>query len=160
MRKEILTCSAHDTRLLGETLGKSIRSPLAVALSGDLGTGKTTFVQGLARGLGVPDRYYVTSPTYTIINEYPGRLPLYHLDLYRLGSVDDLEYLGFDEIASSEAVIIVEWPDLIDEAIMVFDMEIRITTDQNFNRKFSMVASGLDAVNLLQNLSIFNNHQE
>jgi tRNA threonylcarbamoyladenosine biosynthesis protein TsaE len=78
------TRSPEDAHYLGKTIGRQINAGTVIALTGDLGSGKTTMVQGLARGLEVPEDYYITSPTYTLINEYPGRHSLYHVDLYRL----------------------------------------------------------------------------
>ena len=141
-----------ETQSLGERLGRLITGRLVVTLNGDLGSGKTTFVQGVARGLDVPQDCYVTSPTYTIINEYPGRLPLYHMDLYRLDSTDELIYLGLDEILCSQAVTIVEWPDLLIQDGTAVDLEITLLTDKNFHRKIIMNASGLAGTNLLKNL--------
>ena len=85
----IETKSVADTQRLGQQIGRLINEPTTIALIGDLGSGKTAFVQGLARGLEVPSTYYITSPTFTLVNEYPGRLPLYHIDLYRLETVGD-----------------------------------------------------------------------
>jgi len=84
-----------------------------LALEGDLGAGKTTFTQGLARGLGV--RNVVNSPTFTIIKEYQGRLPLYHMDVYRVG--DDVDSLGLDDYFFGEGVCVVEWASLIEEVL-------------------------------------------
>ena len=146
-----LYCTSHtQTQAVGEKLGTLISSRMVIALYGDLGAGKTTFVQGLARGLGVPDTYYVTSPTYTLINEYPGRITLYHMDLYRLGDIDELEYLGFDDIISSQGAMVVEWPDILGTNLVVFDLEITITTDMAFNRKINIKPSGRDGTNLLK----------
>ena len=140
----------------GEQLGSMISSAMSISLSGELGAGKTTLVQGMAKGLGVPDNYYVTSPTYTIINEYPGRINLCHMDLYRLGSMDELDYLGFDEIVSSGSVIVVEWPELLEtkDNFMEFDLKIILETDKKFNRKINLIAPGLEGVNLLKNFSL------
>lgn len=150
-----LHSSSHEqTKKIGTTLGSLITGRMAIALYGDLGTGKTTFVQGFARGLGVPESYYVTSPTYNIINEYPGRIDLCHMDLYRLASVDELEYIGLDDIVASDCVIIIEWPDIIDKSYINFDLTIKISTDHQFNRDISLIASGLEGVNLLRNFSV------
>ncbi|SMC35667.1 tRNA threonylcarbamoyladenosine biosynthesis protein TsaE [Desulfocicer vacuolatum DSM 3385] len=150
-----LYCTSHNrTQAAGEKLGSLISSRMTMALHGDLGAGKTTFVQGIAKGLGVPDTYYVTSPTYTLINEYPGRVPLYHMDLYRLGDIDELEYLGFDEIISSPGAIVVEWPEILGSHFVKFDLDITIKTDKAFNRKIIIKASGLDGTNLLRELSV------
>jgi len=150
-----LYCPSHtQTQAVGEKLGTLISSRMVIALHGDLGAGKTTFVQGLAKGLGVPDTYYVTSPTYTLINEYPGRVPLFHMDLYRLGDIDELEYLGFDDIISSQGAMVVEWPDILGPHLVAFDLDITITTDKDFNRKIIIKPSGLDGINLLKNFSL------
>ncbi len=141
---------------IGEKLGSLISSSVFVSLSGELGAGKTTLVQGMAKGLNVPDNYYVTSPTYTIINEYPGRINLCHMDLYRLGSTDELDYLGFDEIVSSGGVIVIEWPELLEykKNFICFDLKIVFKTDKRFNRKINLIASGLEGINLLRNFSL------
>ncbi len=154
MKISITTYSGIETMELGKKFGSLISSAMSVSLSGELGTGKTTFVQGIAKGLNVPDNYYITSPTYTIINEYPGRLRLCHMDMYRLGSVDELNYLGFDEIVSLGGVIVVEWPELLESEgkIICFDLKIILETDKEFNRKINFVASGLEGINLLKKL--------
>ncbi len=154
MTLEITTTSDKKTREFGERLGRMITSNMTIALSGGLGSGKTTFVQGVATGLGVPDNYYVTSPTYTIINDYPGRLPLFHIDLYRLASADDLEAIGFDEIIDSDGVIMIEWPGLIGKKLLTFDLSIDFHTIDHLYRKISLNASGLDAANLINRLSV------
>ncbi|MEA1968533.1 MAG: tRNA (adenosine(37)-N6)-threonylcarbamoyltransferase complex ATPase subunit type 1 TsaE [Thermodesulfobacteriota bacterium] len=152
MKVEITSTSDQTTRNLGEKTGRLISSKIAIGLAGDLGAGKTTFVKGMAKGLGVPDNYYITSPTYNIINEYPGRIKLCHMDLYRLSTSDELEDLGFDEIVESNAAIIIEWPGIIDKALICFDIDITIRTDKNFNRKISLIGSGLKAEKLLKKL--------
>jgi tRNA threonylcarbamoyladenosine biosynthesis protein TsaE len=94
----------------GERLGRAAHPPLLFAISGNLGTGKTTLVQAICRGAGV--RGEVTSPTYALVHEYTGALgPVYHLDLYRLDSPRDLTNIGWDDIVSSHAIVLVEWPD-------------------------------------------------
>lgn len=153
MSVELYSTTHDQTQALGKKIGTRIISPMIISLKGNLGAGKTTFVQGLARGLGVPETYYVTSPTYTIINEYPGRLTLFHMDLYRLGEIDELEYLGFDDIMASPGVIIVEWPDILGNHLVSFDLKINITTDPDFNRKIIFKPSGLEATNLLRDFS-------
>jgi tRNA threonylcarbamoyladenosine biosynthesis protein TsaE len=88
-----------------------ISAGTVICLTGDLGSGKTSFVQGLATGLGVPDDYYITSPTYVLINEYPGRYPLFHVDLYRIEDPVDFEDIGLYEILHGKGVVAVEWAD-------------------------------------------------
>jgi tRNA threonylcarbamoyladenosine biosynthesis protein TsaE len=107
---ELHTNGADETRALGEMLGRVLRSQDArgevAALSGPLGAGKTCFVQGLARGLDAGG--YVRSPTFVLVHQYPGPLPLYHVDLYRLAS-PDLETLGLEEIMEGDGVTAIEW---------------------------------------------------
>ena len=110
-RWSTLTASPAQTRALGRRLGQLAHPGLLVLLAGDLGVGKTCFAQGVAAGLGTPAAQPVTSPTYTLLNIHQGRLPLYHFDLYRLARVGDLEELGYDEVAESDGVTLVEWAD-------------------------------------------------
>jgi tRNA threonylcarbamoyladenosine biosynthesis protein TsaE len=110
-RWSTLTADPAETRELGCRLGRLARPGLLVLLAGDLGTGKTCFAQGVARGLDIPAGQPVTSPSYTLLNIYQGRLPLYHFDLYRLSRVEDLEEFGYDEAAESDGVTLIEWAD-------------------------------------------------
>lgn len=112
---EIITHTPDQTSALGRCLGQKIKKGLPLRLRGDLGSGKTCFVQGLARGLDVPKAYDITSPTYTLINEYPGRLPLFHVDLYRLEGSVDAEMIGLWEIFDMDAVAAVEWSERLAE---------------------------------------------
>ena len=93
----------------GEAFGRAARAPLLVTIRGDLGAGKTTLAQAICRGLGVRDE--VTSPTYALVHQYAGRAPVYHLDLYRLSGPADLTNIGWDDIMSAGAVVLVEWPE-------------------------------------------------
>ena len=94
----------------GERFGRAARPPLVVTLNGELGAGKTTLARAICRGYGVVDE--VTSPTFTLVHEYRGaRSPVYHLDLYRLKGPDDLANIGWDEIMSAEALVLIEWPE-------------------------------------------------
>jgi len=105
-----LLVSEKELREWGERLGESSQPPLIITLAGELGTGKTTLAQAICRGYGVQGE--VTSPTYALVHEYSAdRSPVYHLDLYRLESPAQLTNLGWDEIMSSDALVIVEWPD-------------------------------------------------
>jgi len=128
--------SVAETQALGKALGSVLAAGDIVCLSGDLGAGKTAFVQGVAAGMGIND--YVTSPTYTLINEYPGRIPLYHMDVYRLGDIDELADLGFEEYLDGSGVVLIEWADLIAVALPrdVLWVEIAVTGDETRNIKF------------------------
>lgn len=122
---EFLTHSPEETELLGETLAKKLMGGEILAYRGDLGAGKTAFTRGLARGLGISDR--VTSPTYTIVNEYEGgRLPLFHFDMYRLDSADDLFDIGWEDYLLRGGVCAVEWSENVPEAMAdAITVEIR-----------------------------------
>ncbi len=97
------------TMALGEKLGRLLKGGEVISLSGDLGAGKTHFAKGVARGLEITGT--VTSPTFTLINEYSGRLPLYHVDAYRLAGIEEAYDLGLEEYIYGEGVTLVEWPD-------------------------------------------------
>uniref|UniRef100_A0A832A2P7 tRNA threonylcarbamoyladenosine biosynthesis protein TsaE n=1 Tax=Desulfacinum infernum TaxID=35837 RepID=A0A832A2P7_9BACT len=103
--------SPEASMALGEAVGKRLVSGDVVALWGELGAGKTLLTQGIARGLGVPAGTAVTSPTFTLINEYEGRLRLYHMDGYRLGDPDELETLPWREALFGDGVAVIEWPE-------------------------------------------------
>lgn len=115
----------EESKDFGIKLGKFLKSGDIVCLNGDLGAGKTTISKSIGLGLGVND--YITSPTFNLINEYQGRLTMYHFDVYRLDNVDDLYDLGFDEYFYGNGVCVIEWADRIEEVIpkerIVLDIE-------------------------------------
>lgn len=108
---EFVSSSAEETERLGVTLGASIPVPGVVLLRGTLGVGKTTFARGLARGLGLGDPATVNSPSFTLVNIYAGRVPIYHADLYRLRSLRDIYSIGIDDFAGRQGVTIIEWSE-------------------------------------------------
>ena len=113
---EFLTYSPEQTEKVGAALGKILPAGTVLAYRGDLGAGKTAFTRGLARGLGC--REQVTSPTYTIVNEYlGGRLPLFHFDMYRLGSSDDLWDIGWEDYLERGGICAVEWSENVEDAL-------------------------------------------
>ena len=113
---EFLTNSPEETEKVGAALGKILAPGTVIAYRGDLGAGKTAFTRGLARGLGYPEP--VTSPTYTIVNEYlGGRLPLFHFDMYRLRSSDDLFDIGWEDYLERGGICAVEWSENVDDAM-------------------------------------------
>jgi len=150
MGLSITTASAPETFKLGEKLGRSISSPLVITLTGDLGSGKTVLVQGLARGLEVPEAYYVTSPSYTLINEYPGRLTLYHADLYRLAGGADLEDLELLDLVNGKGVVAIEWADRINVQELGAYLKISIATTGATSRKIQLLDAGQDRSDLLR----------
>ncbi|MDI6775938.1 MAG: tRNA (adenosine(37)-N6)-threonylcarbamoyltransferase complex ATPase subunit type 1 TsaE [Syntrophales bacterium] len=110
---KLISEDPQETFSLGKVLGENLHAGDVVALVGELGAGKTCLTQGIARGLGVPECYQITSPTFTLINEYPGRFVLYHLDMYRLSGVGDLEELGYEEYFGGDGVLVIEWAEKI-----------------------------------------------
>lgn len=113
---EFVTHSREETAALGGRLADALKTGRVVAFTGDLGAGKTAFVSGMARALGVEER--VTSPTFTIVNEYEGgRLPLFHFDMYRLGGADELFHIGWEDYLARGGVCAVEWSENVAGAI-------------------------------------------
>lgn len=111
--RSMTTHSAGETAAFGARLGRSMDGGLCVGLVGPLGAGKTQFVRGVAAGLDVPADVVVNSPTFVIVNEYPGRLYIYHIDAYRLCGAEELSAVGFEEMVRDSAVVLVEWADRV-----------------------------------------------
>jgi tRNA threonylcarbamoyladenosine biosynthesis protein TsaE len=147
---QITTRTPEETQQCGKTIGKGIEQPLVIGLSGELGSGKTAFVQGLAAGLDVPGEYYITSPTFTLINEYPGRFPLFHIDLYRLGGTSDLEDIGLDEVLYNPAVTAIEWAEKMSDDLPAEHLTITFEITDNDCRRISLIAYGQVVVNLIK----------
>jgi tRNA threonylcarbamoyladenosine biosynthesis protein TsaE len=147
---QITTHSVAETQNLGRILGATLKQALIIALTGELGSGKTAFVQGLARGLDVSERYYITSPTFTLINEYPGRHRLFHVDLYRIEHNPELEEIGLDEVLNQDAVIAIEWADKLpgDTLSDHLALQFKLTGDES--RQIDIFAYGQPAGNLLK----------
>ena len=124
---QITTHSADDTQALGQKLASRLAPGDVIAYFGDLGAGKTAFTRGLAQGLGITDP--VTSPTYTIVNEYlSGRIPLFHFDMYRLSSSDELFDIGWEDYLSRGGVCAVEWSENVEDALQD---AIRVTIEKD-----------------------------
>ena len=124
----IETNSPEETFRVGKELGEKAYAGQVFTLTGELGVGKTVFTQGLAKGLGIEEP--VNSPTFTIIQEYDGgRLPFYHFDVYRIGDVEEMEEVGFDDYVMGEGVSLIEWADLIREILPEKRTEILIEKD-------------------------------
>jgi len=147
------TTSLEESVELGRRLGRAIRTSMLIALRGELGAGKTAFVKGLARGLDVPEDQYVTSPTYTLINEYSGRTPLFHVDLYRLESYDDFENIGLFDILAQKGVIAMEWPERMGVDLPDDRLDIRFEISGKRTRIISLTPCGHKAKDLLQELA-------
>ena len=149
---QITTRTSDETQKLGKKIGKWIEHPLVIGLSGDLGSGKTVFVQGLAEGLEVPDQYYITSPTFTLINEYPGRFPLFHIDLYRLDGISDLEDIGLDELLYDQGVIAIEWAEKMSHDLPAEHLAMTFEITDDDHRRISLIAYGHNLTNLIKAL--------
>ncbi|MBU4319167.1 MAG: tRNA (adenosine(37)-N6)-threonylcarbamoyltransferase complex ATPase subunit type 1 TsaE [Proteobacteria bacterium] len=140
---QITSRSVEDTFAMGETVGRAVSEPVLILLTGDLGSGKTAFVQGLGKGLEVFENYYITSPSYTLINEYPARIPLFHVDLYRLNGPDDFESAGIYHILEDEShVVAMEWADLMDEALLPDPMTVNFTIGNHESRMIEISFGG------------------
>jgi tRNA threonylcarbamoyladenosine biosynthesis protein TsaE len=126
MRLELRTETAEETRAVGEALAGLLEAGDAVVLTGELGAGKTTLVQGVARGSGVQE--HVVSPTFTLVREYAGRLDLTHVDVYRLDRVQDVVDLGLDELGDGRSVLLVEWGDAIEDLLPGDRLRVELTT--------------------------------
>ena len=140
---QFITHSLEETELLGQRLGETLSGGEIVAYQGGLGAGKTAFTRGLARGLGISMR--VTSPTYTIVNEYTGgRLPLFHFDMYRLGSAEELFDIGWEDYLARDGVCAVEWSENVQEA-MQDAITVRMEKRSENTRCIRIEGSALDA---------------
>ena len=130
----IETNSPEETHAFGKKLGMEAQAGQVYCLNGDLGVGKTVFTQGFAAGLGIQEP--VNSPTFTIVQEYDdGRLPLYHFDVYRLGDVDEMDEIGYEDCFYGEGVCLIEWADLIQEILPpdVIAIEIEKNLEKGFD---------------------------
>lgn len=140
--KKIHSNSTEETEAIGEKLAGALQGNEVIALYGGMGMGKTAFVRGLARGLGVSAE--VSSPTFALVHEYRGRIPLYHFDMYRVGGWDDLYSTGFFDYLDSGAVLVIEWSENIESALP--DGVIRITLEKgNGEQERTLTIEGMEA---------------
>lgn len=109
--KKFITNSTEETVNVGYKLGRLLNKGDIITLTGDLGAGKTAFTGGIAAGLGI--KGYITSPTFTIVNEYEGELPLYHFDVYRIADPDEMFEIGFEEYLEGSGIVVIEWADMV-----------------------------------------------
>ena len=133
---EFHTKSPAETRAIAETFASSLRGGEVIALQGDIGVGKTVFTKGLAAGLGITSN--VTSPTFNIVRQYNGRLPLYHFDVYRITDPDEVLEIGFEEYLYRGAVVVIEWPELISDLIPQDAITITIEREEEDGRRISI----------------------
>ena len=134
------TFTPDETERIGYDIGKAAMPGEIYCLSGDLGVGKTVFTKGFAKGLGIDD--HITSPTFTIINEYYGRLPLYHFDVYRVADPEEMDYIGSDEYFFGQGVCLIEWAELISDIIPENAKWIKIEKDLDKGLDYRKITVG------------------
>ncbi len=133
-KKTFKTESPEETQALGEQLGKTLKSGDVIALIGDLGTGKTCLTQGIARGVGIAPDEVVSSPSYILINEYNGTVPIYHIDLYRLENAEEIAELGLSEYIEGDGICIIEWAERMANGLPDICIKIYITWEDENTR--------------------------
>jgi tRNA threonylcarbamoyladenosine biosynthesis protein TsaE len=160
MPERVLQTTSEKASLeLGRRIGEQLEAGDVVALWGELGAGKTLMARGIAWGLGVPSMVRITSPTFTVINEYEARLHLYHLDLYRIANEDDLDTIPWREVLYGNGVAVVEWPERLGQALPEDRLDVyleiisetvrRITIEargQSYQTRFEVASLGLDNI--------------
>lgn len=137
---EIVTAAAEETFALGEALGRRLEAGDVVTLSGDLGAGKTAIAQGIAAGLGVTEP--VSSPTFALVHEYRGRMRVWHLDVYRLRGPEELADLSWDDLLLDRGVLLVEWPERIQEALPPERLDLALEYVDETRRKIAFQPRG------------------
>lgn len=152
---EIRSAGAGETLAIGARLGRLLEPGDFIALTGDLGAGKTQFVKGLAIGLDICSAEPVTSPTYTLLNIHEGRFPLYHFDLYRLEGEDDILSLGFEEYIKGNGACVVEWAERLGTLMPEERLSVIIFQEGTDNRLIRFDPTGYRAKELVRRLFVF-----
>jgi tRNA threonylcarbamoyladenosine biosynthesis protein TsaE len=129
--------SYEETQKIAADFAKTLKAGDVICMYGDLGAGKTAFVQGLAKGLGIDEP--ITSPTFTIVNEYSGTLPLYHFDVYRIDDSDEMYEIGYEEYVYGDGVSVIEWPQLIDDILPERRYDIEISKDYDKDENYRII---------------------
>lgn len=135
---KLISTSAEETVLLGQKLAAKLKKGSIVALVGDLGSGKTIFTKGIAQGLGVKNARYVNSPTFVIIKEYKGKMPLYHFDLYRLNHYSSFDAMNYEEYFYGDGVTVIEWADKIRELLPKKYIEVKLSVIDEGKRRIEI----------------------
>ena len=156
---KIISPTPHETERIGSLLGTVLIPGDIIALSGELGSGKTTLVRGLAQGMGFSGDE-VASPSFTLVNEYPGPLPLFHIDLYRLGNERELHEIGYEEYISETGVVVIEWADRIPYAVPDESLWITLQYHSEEGREIVMQPSGDRYEKIIEELQkkVYNKH--
>ncbi len=149
MKKQLITHSPQETKALAHAIALELKDGSVITLSGDLGAGKTTFTQGLAKGLNI--QKMVSSPTFTIMKWYSGRLKLTHIDAYRLEGLH--QDLGFEELIGTCGVCVIEWPEYIKELLPEEFLEIKLSRLDEDDRLIELIAHGAAYTSILEKLA-------
>ncbi|BEP27918.1 tRNA (adenosine(37)-N6)-threonylcarbamoyltransferase complex ATPase subunit type 1 TsaE [Helicovermis profundi] len=151
---KIITAREKETFTLGRCIAKVLEKGDIVCLTGDLGAGKTTISKSIAKEIGIDE--YITSPTFTIVNEYEGKVKLNHFDVYRISDVEEMYEIGYEEYFFSDAINIIEWANLVEEIIPENNIWIDIRLGEDYNHRVFTIKSGnsfvKEKVNKIQNL--------
>lgn len=142
MTQTFRTHTPEETHEVGEEIGRQLKSGDVVALIGDLGVGKTCLTQGIARGVGLDPDQVVNSPSYILINEYAGRTPIYHIDLYRLQRLEEIVDLGLEEYLEGDGICVIEWADRMEKLLPENYIQIRMAGEDEFTRTIEVRAVG------------------
>jgi tRNA threonylcarbamoyladenosine biosynthesis protein TsaE len=148
----VITSSPEQTWRVGQILGSRLQPGDIVCLYGDLGAGKTSFSYGIALGLEVKEQY-ITSPTFTFVNEYKGRVPFYHIDLYRLKDPEELESIGFEEYIDSDGVTVIEWAERAEDDLPEERLSVYLNYIDEHSREIGFFAEGARYEKLLHDVS-------
>lgn len=140
MNFTIITKSPEETKKLGKEISKLVKPGDLLAFYGELGAGKTCFIQGISEGLEVKD--YVTSPSFTIINEYQGKIPIYHFDVFRVSNIEEIIELGYEEYFYGEGLTVIEWAEKIENLLPKDHLKIEIKFKTSYERKISFIPQG------------------
>ena len=142
-KSALRTHSPEETQEIGVKIGCQLSPGDVVALIGDLGAGKTCLTQGIARGVGVYQDQTVNSPSYILINEYEGKIPIYHIDLYRLERLEDIVALGLEDYLEGDGICVIEWADRMGELLPESHIQVTITAEDEFTRAVEVLPTDL-----------------
>lgn len=147
---QVVSLGADDTQRVGEQIGRLLSAGDIVCLYGELGTGKTVLAKGLAKGLGVPGRDAVRSPSFVLIHHYHGRVPLYHADLYRLNGSTDIADIGLRDLLGGDGVAVIEWADKLDASLPVERLDISLEHHSEDRRLITIHPQGVRYCQLVE----------
>ena len=142
----------QETQALGNIIGQLAQPGHIILLKGELGAGKTTLTQAIGLGLNVDETHYITSPTYSIIHEYPGRIPLYHMDFYRITDRDEFEELGIDEYLYGSGLSVIEWPERLADLTPDTHLKLHLAITGDFSRSVTISTKGSGWQSYLQTI--------